>query len=1315
MDPQHRMMIEVTYEALDKAGLSLQEIAGTRTGVFMGHFTSDYREMIFKDPESAPTYTASGTCKTSLANRISWLFDLQGPSFSLDTACSSSLVALHLACQSLRTGESDIAIVGGVNLLLSPEMFMYFSNQNFLSPDGKCKSFDESGNGYGRGEGFAAIVLKRVDDAIEVGDPLRAIIRGTGSNQDGHTKGFTLPSAEAQANLIKDTYRWAGLDFKHTSYVEAHGTGTQAGDTQETEALSRTISKEHTVYDKLLVGSIKSNIGHLEACAGLAGIVKSVLILEYGAIPPTIHYRKGNPKIKFDEWNLEIPITITPWPVKGLRRISVNSFGYGGTNAHAILDDSYHYMKGRGLQGNHYTDVSGHAIQTLHSSTHVSSHGLHAPVKGKLSDHPSSGLSKGLSNGLSHGLASRLPNGISHTLPSGSANDAFSGDVEANRLDNHERPRLHVQSTQDKEGLKRMRFLLAKFLEAKSEDQSQDTRSYLANLAYTLSRKTSLQWRTFNIASSLEQLSSSLKDEDGIVLARRATMQPRIGFVFTGQGAQWPRMGMELMSYGTFRESVEAADDYLRRECGCLWSAKEELNKGKSMSKLNLAVYSQTLCTILQVALVDLLDTWKIAPVAVAGHSSGEIGAAYCLGALSREDAWKIAYYRGALSTEMKSIAPEIDGSMMALGASPEQAAEWIAQVKKGKAVVACINSPSSVTLSGDTTAIDELSGIAKTAGTFARKLQVDTAYHSPHMQVVAQEYFEAIASIRPRSQPVSRKMHSSVTGGLIKSTELGPANWVRNLTSPVQFATAIYDMMRPLTKGGRPEDNAVDVLIEIGPHSALQGPATQTLKAYGITNIPYQSVIVRNRDADYTALELAGFVFTQGGKVDIPAVNNDGTLRKSGRLRPLVDLPMYPWSHTQSYWEESRISKEFRSRRQPHLSLLGAPFPALAQGEHLWRKFIRLSEEPWLADHQIQTSIVYPGAGFVAMAFEAAYQIADPNQKVAAFRLRDIQLMAAAVISEDFDLECMVQLRPHLTGTRENASTWTEFMVTTSPDSHTLQRNCAGLLIIDYETAQDSSMGREKDFESEMLQDQYLQAAQLCKRHVAPADFYRGLTTIGLAYGPTFTNLTEIRNADGKSFCAVDIPETPTRIVEGSRTGPHIIHPGTLDAIFHLAFAALGGGGQQFGQPMVPKAIDEIVISAKIPYQPNTRLSGFSNASKHGFKEFKADIMIFAEEKARPVIEIVGFNCMGIGGSSSVSDDNSASKQTCSKLTWKPAISILNSKEKQQVISKARKTYEDNSSIEEVNGELLTTKRAKSVISQLAEVRSHDLSYDTK
>lgn len=230
IDPQQRLMIEVAYEAFENAGLPMQTVAGSRTGVFIGSFTSDYRELIHRDPEAAPPYTLTGTSNTSTSNRISWFFDLKGPSFTLNTACSSSLVALHLACSSLRAGESDYAVVGGASLLLNPDIFMYLSNQGFLSKDGKCKSFDASGDGYGRGDGFAAVILRRTAEAVRDGDPVRAVIRGTGSNQDGRTKGFTLPSADAQAELTRDTYRNAGLDLKDTHYVESHGTGTQAGD-----------------------------------------------------------------------------------------------------------------------------------------------------------------------------------------------------------------------------------------------------------------------------------------------------------------------------------------------------------------------------------------------------------------------------------------------------------------------------------------------------------------------------------------------------------------------------------------------------------------------------------------------------------------------------------------------------------------------------------------------------------------------------------------------------------------------------------------------------------------------------------------------------------------------------------------------------------------------------------------------------------------------------------------------------------------------------------------------------------------------------
>ncbi|KAG8527705.1 Type I Iterative PKS [Bacidia gigantensis] len=1189
-DPQQRIMMEVAYEALERAGLPLDKIAGTRTGVFMGSFTSDYREGMIRDPDNLPANTATASPTTALSARISWLWDLQGPCFTLDTACSSSLVALHLACQSLRTGESDYAIVGGTSLLLNPEWFTSLSNQGFISPDGKCKSFDESGDGYGRGEGFGCVILKRVDDAVSAGDPIRAVIRGSGSNQDGHTKGFTVPSADAQARLITDVYRGAGLDFNDTSYIEAHGTGTQAGDFQETTALARTIASTHTSKNKLIIGSVKSNIGHLEAAAGIAGIIKAILTVESGMIPPSINFKKGNPKIKFDEWNLQVARQLTPWPTDGVRRVSTNSFGYGGTNAHAIVDDAASYLQGRGIT----------------TSPHITP-------------------------------------------------------------EDRSRPRLFVLSAQDREGLKRVKEPLAKYAVdkgAKLESDNKGTNEFLSQLAYTLSdRRSQLQWKTYAVASSPDQLAETLNDDENPALVAQSSRQPRIGFVFTGQGAQWPRMGMELMAYPVFRDRVHEADRYLQEVCEWPRSAVEELEKGKSSSQLHLAEFSQTLCTVLQVALVDLLRTWGIVPTAVAGHSSGEIGAAYAMGALSKEDAWRVAYYRGILSTKMKTKSPHLKGSMMAASLSPEKAAEWIAKVTEGELVVACVNSPTTVTISGDTTGIEQLLEMLQKEDIFARKLQVDTAYHSPHMQTVASDYYRLLADLVPLDPTGDCTMHSSVEGSIIEPEQLGALNWVRNLVSPVQFADAMYDMLRPVRDGKRADENAVDLLVELGPHSALQGPTTQTLKARNITNIPYQSVVSRNQNAVGTALNLAGALWAQGYEVDIKQVNGDASNQFAA---PLFDLPTYPWKHAQRYYNDSRVENEFLHRPRPKQSLIGAPAPAMGEGEYIWRGFIRLAEEPWIGDHQIQGTVLYPAAGYLAMALEAITQIADTSKQISYFRLRDIQLTAAAIISADADVECIVQLRPHLASTRDSSSTWTEFTVTSSPDGKTLVKNCSGLLIVEHEPAPGSEAGQEKALKLRSLTDHYVEAKASCTSQIDSEEFYNDLDTIGLQYGPTFANVREVRNGNGKSYGVVEIPDVPASIPEGCDR-PHLIHPGTLDAIFHLAFAAIMGDDPLTA--MVPKSIDEVIVSAYIPWAPGVKLPGFATSAKHGFRELKSDITMLDDNEHLPAVNIRGFLCAEVAGGSA-GNTQALPKSITSELVWRPAIDLLPADELQRALA---------------------------------------------
>ncbi|KAH0529049.1 hypothetical protein TsFJ059_003849 [Trichoderma semiorbis] len=345
MDPQQRILLEVVYEAFEAAGYSLDQMQGSQTSVHVGVMNGDYYDLQMRDPETLPTHTATGTARSILSNRISYAFDLRGASMTIDTACSSSLVALHQAVQGLRNGEATMAVVGGANLLLDPLMYIAESNLHMLSPDSRCKMWDKSANGYARGEGFAAVLLKPLKDAIRDGDHIEGVIRETAVNSDGRTKGITMPSPTAQAAMIRQAYKNAGLDptVDRCQYFECHGTGTQAGDPVEAQAIRDAFfppGSDIQDDNKLYVGSIKTIIGHLEGCAGLAGLIKALLAMKHHTIPPNLHFKELSSKVEPFYHNLQIPTKAIPWPKTSDKclRASVNSFGFGGTNAHVILE-----------------------------------------------------------------------------------------------------------------------------------------------------------------------------------------------------------------------------------------------------------------------------------------------------------------------------------------------------------------------------------------------------------------------------------------------------------------------------------------------------------------------------------------------------------------------------------------------------------------------------------------------------------------------------------------------------------------------------------------------------------------------------------------------------------------------------------------------------------------------------------------------------------------------------------------------------------------------------------------------------------------
>jgi myxalamid-type polyketide synthase MxaD len=338
MDPQQRLLLEVAWEALEDAGQVRDRLAGSSTGVFIGISNNDYGRIQFSDPERIDAYAGTGNALSIAANRISYIFDFRGPSIAVDTACSSSLVAVHQACASLRSGESTLALAGGVNLILSPAITINFSKAGAMAPDGRCKAFDARANGYVRSEGAGVVVLKPLSKAIADGDPIYAIIRGSAVNQDGRSNGLMAPNPQAQEAVLREAYRRAEVSPGDIRYVEAHGTGTLLGDPIEARALGAVLAPDRPAERPCLLGSVKTNLGHLEAAAGIAGLIKVALALRHREIPPSLHFEEPNPHIPFDELPLQVQTTLEQWPAEPAPALAgVSSFGFGGTNAHVVL------------------------------------------------------------------------------------------------------------------------------------------------------------------------------------------------------------------------------------------------------------------------------------------------------------------------------------------------------------------------------------------------------------------------------------------------------------------------------------------------------------------------------------------------------------------------------------------------------------------------------------------------------------------------------------------------------------------------------------------------------------------------------------------------------------------------------------------------------------------------------------------------------------------------------------------------------------------------------------------------------------------
>ncbi|KAI0966399.1 hypothetical protein F4678DRAFT_484245 [Xylaria arbuscula] len=1154
MDPQMRMLLETVYEGIESAGYSMQQLRGSSTAVFVGMMNSDFMHQLYRDLDSLPQYAATGMTMSIMSNRLSYFFDWHGPSVSIDTACSSSMVGLHQAVQALRNGESKVAVAAGTNIILGPEVFIAESKLHMLSPTGRSHMWDVSVDGYTRGEGIAAVVLKTLSQAIADGDHIECIIRDTGVNQDGRTQGITMPSAESQAALIRSTYARCGLDLKspqdRPQFFEAHGTGTPAGDPIEAEAIHRAFfPKGHSQgeYEKLPVGSIKTVVGHLEGAAGLAGVIKASLAIQNSTLPPNLHFHELNPKIRPYYDHVYVPTTATPWPSlsRGTpRRVSVNSFGFGGkcprTNAHAILESW--------PQGDDDVQLGDDSIQQ-------------------------------------------------RTLSARGAGP-------------------FVLSANSKQSLVAMAAALSNRLTKFPEID-------LFDLAHTLSRRSELSFRASFSALSVGQLVKKLDRFDGASTRASTipdTLPPRILGVFTGQGAQWPKMSSELYSASAvYRDSINNMQRSLDAlPDGPAWSIAEQLSAPPETSRIHEASLSQPLCTAVQIATVDMLQAVGITFSAVVGHSSGEIGAAYAAGYLSASDAIRVAYCRGVHAKLAQNDRGQ-SGKMLAVSMSLKQATAFCNEidVSVGKISVAANNSRLSCTLAGDADAIDQAHRRLESQGIFSRLLKVDTAYHSHHMKPCAGPYLNSmrLCKIDIQDGPPRCAWHSSVygsdgrwrtfsTGGVLA----GPY-WVEDMTQPVLFSQAVQRAIA--------EEHCHDIVLEIGPHLSLKSPTSDIIKTLTGRSLPYSGILRRGVNSLESFANALGFVW-ETFSFPRPLIDFN-RVRKSflgndiqSKPKLVKDMPAYCWDHTDVMWKESRHSKAFRTRGDAIHELLGH---CVSHGEQQdvrqvsWRQVLKVQEIPWALGHVFQGQVLFPAAGYLVMAYEAAIRLVDDSQPV---RLVDLN-----------------RLKIHRAMTLDENSTGTEVTFTIRVVDCT--ENFINADIACYSAAVDATNhgGDVLNFAGCVSLHLGAPSPDVLPPRVAPSlpmediaaeQLYSSLSNIGLDYSGDF-RAELIKRRLNQATVTVQSPTTPSTLR---------IHPGTLDAAVHGLFAAFSFPGDgQLWTAYLPTAINSVRIAVpktrSLQTAASTRLIADTILTQADPKKIICDVDLFRESDGQPELQIRG------------------------------------------------------------------------------------------
>ncbi|WP_072844482.1 polyketide synthase Pks13 [Rhodococcus tukisamuensis] len=830
VDPQQRLAMELTWEALEHARIPASGLKGEQVGVFIGSSANDYQLLAVSDPVHAHPYALTGTSTAIVANRVSYFFDFRGPSVALDTACSSSLVAVHQAVQSLRSGESDLALAGGVNMLVAPAASLGFNEIGMFAADGKIKAFSSDANGIVRAEGGGLVVLKRLEDAERDGDTVLAVIAGSAVNQDGRSNGMLAPNPDAQAAVLRQAYRDAGIAPSGVDYIEAHGTGTILGDPIEADALGRVVGRGRDADKPALLGSAKTNFGHLEAAAGAAGLIKVVLAMREDKLPASLNYAGPNPYIDFDKAHLQVIPEATDWPrYTGHAVAGVSGFGFGGTNAHVVVREYEAAAPPMSTPGGQDDQNDAQATESLD---------VVAEAAGVLAD---------------------------------AAESMGIEPVAAESVDAEPMPVLLAVSAALPSRRRRAAADLADWLETEEGSTTE-----LADLGRALARRNHGRSRAVVLACTRAEAITGLravaagKPGQGVFSADAPATNGPV-WVFSGFGSQHRKMAKQLyLNNAVFRKAVDEVDELIEYEAGYKMAEKfldDSVDYDVETSQVGIFT--------IQIGLAAVLRHHGADADAAVGHSMGEAAAAYVTGGLALEDAVRVITARSRLMGEGESVLSGDDIRLMAL--VEYSAAEIESVLGDFPHLEVCVYAaPTHTVIGGPQPEVEAIVARAEAEQKLGRILQTKGASHTSQVDPILGELAAELAGIEPHK--LTAGLYSSVDKETFYRAGHDPVHQVEYWTKGMRHSVYFTNAVRMAVDAGH------TTFVELAPNPATLMSVAATAFDAGLHDAQLIPTLKRKEDEQLGVLTALAQLYVHGHKVDLPSLFEAGAFANPPR-----------------------------------------------------------------------------------------------------------------------------------------------------------------------------------------------------------------------------------------------------------------------------------------------------------------------------------------------------------------------------------------------------------------------------------------------